>query len=110
MIRPGSCNNEFSPTPSDGTGYCNMKGLDVNIIKSESIRRKKLLLADMDSTIIKEESLDELAKLIGKEKEIIQITKEAMKGKIDFKTAYTISSSASSILELDWADSLKSNA
>src|SRR6056300_1049881 len=55
--------------------------------KSESIRRKKLLLADMDSTIIKEESLDELAKLIGKEKEIIQITKEAMEGKIDFKKA-----------------------
>lgn len=63
------------------------KKLDVNIIKSESIRRKKLLLADMDSTIIKEESLDELAKLIGKEKEIIQITKEAMEGKIDFKKA-----------------------
>ena len=41
----------------------------------------------MDSTIIKEESLDELAKLIGKEKEIIQITKEAMEGKIDFKKA-----------------------
>jgi phosphoserine phosphatase len=41
----------------------------------------------MDSTIIQEESLDELAKMIGKDKEIIQITKEAMEGKIDFKKA-----------------------
>ncbi len=61
--------------------------LDINIIDSKSIRRKKLLLADMDSTIIKEESLDELAKLIGKDKEIVQITKNAMEGKIDFKKA-----------------------
>ena len=38
---------------------------------------------------------------------IHQILKES-KGKIDLKTAYAISSSASSILELDWADSLNS--
>ena len=41
----------------------------------------------MDSTIIKEESLDELAKQIGKEKEISFITNEAMNGRIDFKKA-----------------------
>ena len=41
----------------------------------------------MDSTIIKEESLDELAKQIGKEKEVIKITNDAMNGKIDFKKA-----------------------
>ena len=38
---------------------------------------------------------------------IHQILTES-KGKIDLKTAYSISSSASSILELDWADSLNS--
>jgi len=61
--------------------------IDCNFIKTSKNRKKKLLLADMDSTIIKEESLDELAKQIGKEKEIIRITKEAMNGRIDFKKA-----------------------
>ena len=84
------------------------KKLDANIIKSETIRRKKLLLADMDSTIIKEESLDELAKLIGKEKEIIQITKEAMQGKIDFKKALFDRVSMLEGISLDVLENLKS--
>ena len=41
----------------------------------------------MDCTIIKEESLDELAKQIGKEKEVSFITNEAMNGRLDFKKA-----------------------
>ena len=41
----------------------------------------------MDSTIIKEESLDELARQIGKEKEISFITNEAMNGRIEFQKA-----------------------
>ena len=41
----------------------------------------------MDSTIIKEESLDELARQIGMEKEVAKITNEAMNGRIDFKKA-----------------------
>ena len=61
--------------------------IDCNFIKETKDRKKKLLLADMDSTIIKEESLDELAKQIGKEKEVIKITNEAMNGKINFKKA-----------------------
>ena len=61
--------------------------IDCNFIKETKERRKKLLLADMDSTIIKEESLNELARQIGKEKEVIKITNEAMNGKIDFKKA-----------------------
>ena len=61
--------------------------IDCNFIKTFEKRRKKLLIADMDSTIIKEESLDELAKQIGKEKEVSFITNEAMNGRIDFKKA-----------------------
>ena len=63
------------------------KNIDFNLIKTVRERKKKLLLADMDSTIIKEESLDELAKLIGLEKEVSIITEEAMNGKIDFQEA-----------------------
>ena len=61
--------------------------IDCNFIKTFEKRRKKLLIADMDSTIIREESLDELAKQIGKEKEVSFITNEAMNGRIDFKKA-----------------------
>ena len=60
---------------------------DCNFITSVTNRKKKLLIADMDSTIIKEESLDELARQIGKEKEVSYITNEAMNGKIEFKKA-----------------------
>ena len=41
----------------------------------------------MDSTIIEEESLDQLGKLIGQEKNIIKITEDAMNGIIDFEEA-----------------------
>ncbi len=61
--------------------------IDCNFIKASEKRKKKLLIADMDSTIIKEESLDELARQIGKEKEVSFITNEAMNGRIEFKKA-----------------------
>ena len=61
--------------------------IDCNLLTSITKRRKKLLIADMDSTIIKEESLDELARQIGKEKEVSYITNQAMNGKIEFKKA-----------------------
>ena len=61
--------------------------IDCNFITSITKRKKKLLVADMDSTIIKEESLDELARQIGKEKEVSYITNEAMNGRIEFKKA-----------------------
>ncbi len=62
-------------------------GIDCNFIKTPEKRKKKLLIADMDSTIIKEESLDELARQIGKEKEVSFITNEAMNGRIEFNKA-----------------------
>ena len=62
-------------------------GIDCNLLKTTDKRKKKLLIADMDSTVIREESLDELAKQIGKEKEVSFITNEAMNGRIEFKKA-----------------------
>ena len=61
--------------------------IDCNFIKKTENRKKRLLVADMDSTIIREESLDILAKQIGKEKEVSFITNEAMNGRIEFKRA-----------------------
>ena len=47
-------------------------------------RRKRLLIADMDSTIIGCECLDELADFAGKKAEVAAITERAMRGEIDF--------------------------
>jgi len=61
--------------------------IDINFLKIVSIRKKKILICDMDSTIIKEESLDEIAEEAGIGDEIKNITKRAMKGDLDFKDA-----------------------
>ena len=50
-------------------------------------RRKKLLLADMDSTMVTSETLDELAAEAGLKGEIAAITARAMNGELDFKSA-----------------------
>jgi phosphoserine phosphatase len=52
-------------------------------------RRKKLLLADMDSTMVTVETLDELAEYAGLKKEISEITERAMNGEILFRDALT---------------------
>ena len=49
------------------------------------MEKKGLVIFDLDSTLIEEETIDELAKLAGVEGEIMEITKEAMDGKIDFE-------------------------
>jgi len=50
-------------------------------------RSKKLLVADMDSTIVTSETLDELAGKAGIKDEIAAITARAMNGELDFKAA-----------------------
>ena len=50
-------------------------------------RRKRLLVADMDSTIINVECLDELAAFAGKKAEISAITERAMRGELAFEGA-----------------------
>lgn len=50
-------------------------------------RRKQLLVADMDSTIIDVECLDELAGFAGIKPEIAAITERAMKGELEFEPA-----------------------
>lgn len=60
--------------------------IDVNQIEGAD-RAKQLLIADMDATIIRGESLDELAELAGIGKQISQITARAMAGELDFEEA-----------------------
>ena len=53
----------------------------------KSGRRKSLLLADMDSTIIAQECIDELGALAGLGTQISEITARAMRGELDFEDA-----------------------
>ncbi len=61
-------------------------GVDV-IVQPDGPRRKKLLVADMDSTIIGQECIDELADYAGLKAEIAAITERAMQGELDFEAA-----------------------
>ena len=60
--------------------------IDVAIIPAAH-RRKKLFLADMDSTMIAQECIDELADLLGIKAHIAAITERAMRGEIAFEPA-----------------------
>jgi phosphoserine phosphatase len=63
-----------------------LEGVDV-FVQPEEHRFKRLLVADMDSTIVGQECLDELADFAGLKREIAEITARAMQGKLDFKAA-----------------------
>ncbi|MBL1420218.1 MAG: phosphoserine phosphatase SerB [Alphaproteobacteria bacterium] len=52
-------------------------------------RRKKLLIADMDSTMIGQECIDELADFVGIREKISEITERAMNGELEFNAALT---------------------
>jgi phosphoserine phosphatase len=47
----------------------------------------KLLISDMDSTIIQQECIDELADFVGKKDYVAAITEKAMRGELDFPSA-----------------------
>ena len=63
-----------------------LPGADV-VVQPPEPRFRKLLVADMDSTIIGQECIDELADFAGLKREIADITERAMQGKLDFKAA-----------------------
>ena len=50
-------------------------------------RRKKLLIADMDSTIISQECIDEMADVLGLKPRVAAITERAMRGELQFEDA-----------------------
>lgn len=50
-------------------------------------RQKKLLISDMDSTMIEQECIDELADYLGIKDKVASITERAMNGELDFKDA-----------------------
>ena len=61
-------------------------GVDINILPAAG-RRKQLLIADMDSTIITSESLDDMAEIADLAAAITPITERSMRGELDFEAA-----------------------
>ena len=65
-----------------------LDGLPVDVVaQPKPDRRKRLLVADMESTLIRNEMLDELAGYVGLRAEIAAITARAMNGELDFEGA-----------------------
>jgi len=63
-----------------------LEGVDV-VVQAEEPRWKRLLTADMDSTIIGQECIDELADFAGLKDKVARITERAMQGELDFPGA-----------------------
>jgi phosphoserine phosphatase len=65
---------------------CQGMGVDLVLVETAA-RRKKMLLADMDSTMIEQECIDELADEAGVGARVKDITARAMNGELDFEGA-----------------------
>ncbi len=81
---------EFDKTPEVALQTLRKKAanwqVDVNIVQAAN-QRKKLLIADMDSTMIEQECIDELADAAGAGDKVRAITARAMNGELEFEDA-----------------------
>ncbi|MEO1919248.1 MAG: phosphoserine phosphatase SerB [Paracoccaceae bacterium] len=60
--------------------------IDVNVVSAQN-RRKRLLIADMDSTMIPVECIDELADFAGVKSHVEEITERSMRGELNFEAS-----------------------
>lgn len=65
----------------------NHPAVDWCLQENNKERRKSMLIADMDSTMITVECIDELADFVGKKTQVSEITEAAMRGELDFEGA-----------------------
>lgn len=78
----------FDPTAIERSARAAIGNASVDIIVQPlAERRKRLLIADLESTIIENEMLDELAGFAGLRPQVSEITRRAMNGEIDFAAA-----------------------
>ena len=68
--------------------WSDLQAMEVDLaLQYSKNRRKKLLIADMDSTMIAQECIDELADVAGVGEDVREITRRAMNGEFDFPQA-----------------------
>src|SRR5579862_859759 len=73
---------------AEETARAAIAGHPIDIVaRPAAARRKKLLVADLESTIIENEMLEELADFLGLRAPVAEITRRAMNGEIDFVAA-----------------------
>lgn len=88
----------------------NLQAMSVDLVmQPDGDRRKKLLIADMDSTMIGQECIDELADVAGVGDHVKEITARAMNGELDFIEALDervglLKNQPVSIIEQVWAE------
>jgi phosphoserine phosphatase len=83
-----ACDVLFSAAPAPARAALEglIGGVDV-VVQGEEARRRRLLVADMDSTMIEVECIDELADYAGVKAEVAAVTERAMRGEIGFEAA-----------------------
>ena len=83
-----ACDLHFESNPATARASLEgaIAGVDV-IIQRTAERRRSLIIADMDSTMITVECIDELADYAGIKAEIAEVTEAAMRGELDFEAA-----------------------
>src|SRR3982751_2892123 len=89
---PGVCRRAGPPPPGGGRANAGPRAwggepIDVAVLPTDAHRRKRLFLADMDSTMIEQECIDELAGTLGLKDHVAAITERAMRGEIAFEPA-----------------------
>ena len=84
-----ACDIFFSPLSDDHTALrVSLAADEIDlVVQRVETRRKKVLLADMDSTMIQQECIDELAAMAGVGERVALITARAMNGELDFEDA-----------------------
>lgn len=86
-LAPGiACDLPFDGPLAGPAAAVALPGIDAVAVPAHG-RRKRLLVADMESTMIENEMLDELAEFLGLREKIAGITARAMNGEIDFANA-----------------------
>jgi len=86
-VEPGeACDLQFGRDMAAARVALEGRDYDV-VIQPEEHRRKKLIVADMDSTMITVECIDELADYAGIKAEVAAVTEAAMRGEMDFGEA-----------------------
>ncbi|MFM9978969.1 MAG: phosphoserine phosphatase SerB [Sphingomonadaceae bacterium] len=87
VVAERACDIWFSGNIAEGRSALEaLPGIDV-IVQREAERTRRLLVADMDSTMITVECIDELADYVGLKAEVSAVTERAMRGEIDFAVA-----------------------
>ena len=81
-----ACDLQFGRDPDAARTALEGQGYDI-VVQPAEHRRKKLIVADMDSTMITVECIDELADYAGIKARIAAVTEAAMRGELDFGEA-----------------------